>query len=232
VVEASAWPRRPTTVFEANADCEELGGGVVAGLHQRTADPDAVGVLAQVTLSSATRSPRPVSAQYQRKARRFIRLNLNPGTRSSLMPQKAPLCVPPNGPHRALLPDGAATCAGARRLRSLSVTSFPSASVLGRQSSRLPTGHMPRARSCRTYGARPCPRHADPDVHWRFLLRIVMRCLQGHADGEMLNVEMQCKAHPDAHAFPPNCTSPSARAPGGAQNSIFCLLVTIWVNAR
>jgi hypothetical protein len=33
------------------------------------------------------------------------------------------------------------------------VTSF-----LGRQSSRLPTGHMPRARSCRAYGARPCPR--------------------------------------------------------------------------
>jgi hypothetical protein len=33
------------------------------------------------------------------------------------------------------------------------VTSF-----LGRQSSRLPTGHMPRARSCRPYGARPCPR--------------------------------------------------------------------------
>jgi len=39
----------------------------------------------------------------------------------------------------------AATWAGARRLRSLSVTSFPSTSVLGRQSSRLPTGHMPRA---------------------------------------------------------------------------------------
>lgn len=42
-------------------------------------------------------------------------------------------------------PIAAATCAGARRLRSLSVTSFPSTSVLDRQSSRLPTGHMPRA---------------------------------------------------------------------------------------
>jgi hypothetical protein len=38
----------------------------------------------------------------------------------------------------------AANCAGARRLRSLFVTSFPSASVLGQQSSRLPAGHMPR----------------------------------------------------------------------------------------
>ena len=55
----------------------------------------------------------------------------------------------------------AATCAGARKLRSLSVTSFPSSSVLGRQSSRLPTGHMPRVRYGRAYGARPCPRHVS-----------------------------------------------------------------------
>jgi hypothetical protein len=50
--------------------------------------------------------------------------------------------VPAKMPHTA---NQAATCAGARRLRSLSVTSVPSASVPGRQSSRLPTGHMPRA---------------------------------------------------------------------------------------
>jgi len=54
----------------------------------------------------------------------------------------------------------AALCAGARRLRLLSVTGFPSASVLGWQSSRLPTDYMGMAEvSRRTRGARPCPRH-------------------------------------------------------------------------
>ena len=53
-----------------------------------------------------------------------------------------------------------ALCAGVRRLRLLSVTGFPSASVLGWQSSRLPTDYMGMAEvSRRARGARPCPRH-------------------------------------------------------------------------
>ena len=53
-----------------------------------------------------------------------------------------------------------ALCAGVRILRLLSVTGFPSASVLGWQSSRLPIDYMGMAEvSRRARGARPCPRH-------------------------------------------------------------------------
>ena len=72
--------------------------------------------------------------------------------------QNTQICVPLYATARLKQPAPyqAATCAGARRLRSLSVTSFPSASVLGRQSSRLPTGHMPRA------PVLPCLRRSNP----------------------------------------------------------------------
>ena len=51
-------------------------------------------------------------------------------------------------------------CAGARRLRSLSVTGFPSASVLGWQSSRLSTDHPSMWQVSRhACDAPPCPRH-------------------------------------------------------------------------
>src|SRR5208282_4307211 len=67
---------------------------------------------------------------------------------------------------RAELPHlTAALCAGARILRLLSVTGFPSASVLGWQSSRLPTDHMAWPRSCHTRGARPCPRQLRTFTH-------------------------------------------------------------------
>ena len=53
----------------------------------------------------------------------------------------------------------AALCAGARRLRLLSVTGFPSASVLGWQSSRLPTDHVGMAKVSRPARcAQPCRR--------------------------------------------------------------------------
>jgi hypothetical protein len=52
----------------------------------------------------------------------------------------------------------AALCAGARRLRSLSVTGSPSTSVPGWHSSRLPTDYVGMADvSRRARGARPCP---------------------------------------------------------------------------
>ena len=53
----------------------------------------------------------------------------------------------------------AATRAGTRRLRLLSVTSCPSASVLGWQVSHLSTDRMGVAKvSRRAHGTRPCPR--------------------------------------------------------------------------
>jgi len=59
-----------------------------------------------------------------------------------------------------------ALCAGARRLESLSVTGFPSASVPGWHSSRLPTDYVGMADvSRRARGARPCPRHER--MGWR-----------------------------------------------------------------
>jgi hypothetical protein len=50
------------------------------------------------------------------------------------------------------------TCAGARRLKSLSVTSFRSASVLAGRVRGCRPATCQRPRSCRAYGARPCPR--------------------------------------------------------------------------
>jgi hypothetical protein len=48
----------------------------------------------------------------------------------------------------------------------LSVTGFPSAAVLGRQSSRLPTDYMDTVEvSRRTRRARPCPRHERALAH-------------------------------------------------------------------
>ena len=59
----------------------------------------------------------------------------------------------------------AALCAGARRLRLLSVTGFLSASVLGWQSSRLPTARTGIAEvSRRARGAQPCPRQERTSV--------------------------------------------------------------------
>ena len=60
---------------------------------------------------------------------------------------------------RPRFPSISALCAGARRLRLLSVTGFPSASVLGWQGSRLPTDHVGMAKVSRPARcARPCRR--------------------------------------------------------------------------
>jgi hypothetical protein len=84
----------------------------------------------------------------------------------SLIPERrrSPRMFSTRGAGRSLIPtandtDQAALCAGARRLRSLSVTGFPSASVPGWNSSRLPTDYVGMADvSRRARGARPCPR--------------------------------------------------------------------------
>jgi hypothetical protein len=82
-----------------------------------------------------------------------------PGSRSPPCAHHDPLCAMQTREWTSTRTIQAALCAGERRLRSLSVTGFPSASVPGWHSSRLPTDYVGMADvSRRARGARPCPR--------------------------------------------------------------------------
>ena len=110
---------------------------------------------------------------------------------------------------------------GARRLRSLSVTGFPSASVLGWQSSRLPTDYVGMAEvSRRARGAQPCPRHVSafgwaPDLSGAG--RQAPRCMKtrpGRLPAAVTGIAMQptMRSAPDNRAPAPPFTRQVCRA--------------------
>ena len=92
-----------------------------------------------------------------------------PGSRSPPCAHHDPLCAMQTREWTSTRTIQAALCAGARRLRSLSVTGFPSASVPGWHSSRLPTDYVGMADvSRRARGARLCPRQ-NRTFSWAYL---------------------------------------------------------------